>query len=64
MFKNQIIFLVSYGFSNNPKLNRDYQEWHLDYTKDVYTVFIPLVNFNTKNSLQYIKKKINNKGNY
>lgn len=42
-----------YGWITNPTGSRT-QEWHVDYTHDYSTVFIPLSPLTERNSLQYV----------
>ena len=43
-----------YGFVINPRGSKKPQVWHVDYTTDVASVWIPMTPFTYKNAIQYI----------
>jgi phosphatidylglycerophosphate synthase len=51
-FDPSLVELDGYGLIANP-VGSNAQEWHIDYTADYSTIFIPLTELSVENSMQY-----------
>jgi phosphatidylglycerophosphate synthase len=51
-YDNSVVELDGYGLIANP-VGSSAQAWHIDYTLDYSTIFIPLTEVSVENSLQY-----------
>src|SRR5262249_27556386 len=51
-FDPSVVELDGYGLIANPVGSRA-QEWHVDYTADYSTIFIPLTEISVENAMQY-----------
>jgi hypothetical protein len=51
-FDTSVVELDGYGLIANPA-GSNAQEWHVDYTADYSTIFIPLTEISVENAMQY-----------
>jgi len=51
-FDTSVVELDGYGLIANP-VGSNAQEWHIDYTADYSTIFIPLTELSVENAMQY-----------